>query len=242
MIPTKQWHHRIGRYFRYSLDAHVFTTYSRPLDTPHVTSAFGLLAWILIVTSSTSGVPLFAHHSTLLCFTLLCSTMSIFRKPLECYFCGTPCPTARLSSPSSHGSAAGRAGCSFRCVECGSFNRYDSKGQIMSDEPAMHDEAMNARSFARRGMYIVLFPLWITTDNIVHGSIPTEEPSPIRVHILLQHVLPELQDQPNVAHQPPSIFPPRALRPAVPAASCTVARLRTVPSGPLSSSLYELRR
>lgn len=40
---------------------------------------------------------------------------------------------------------------SFRCPHCTCLNRYDSNGEIMSDEPAMHDEALNSRSFAKRG-------------------------------------------------------------------------------------------
>ena len=40
----------------------------------------------------------------------------------------------------------------FRCSACGCWNRYDASGEIMSDEPAMHDEKMNARSFAKRGV------------------------------------------------------------------------------------------
>ncbi|EJF66801.1 hypothetical protein DICSQDRAFT_95566 [Dichomitus squalens LYAD-421 SS1] len=39
---------------------------------------------------------------------------------------------------------------SFRCPHCDCWNRYDAKGEIVSDEPAMHDENLNARSFARR--------------------------------------------------------------------------------------------
>ncbi|PPQ63003.1 hypothetical protein CVT24_006109 [Panaeolus cyanescens] len=39
----------------------------------------------------------------------------------------------------------------FKCPECSCWNRYDSKGEIISDEPAMHDEAMNYLSFAKRG-------------------------------------------------------------------------------------------
>ncbi|EGO30539.1 hypothetical protein SERLADRAFT_454848 [Serpula lacrymans var. lacrymans S7.9] len=38
----------------------------------------------------------------------------------------------------------------FRCPHCNCWNRYDASGQIMSDEPAMHDENLNKRSFSRR--------------------------------------------------------------------------------------------
>ena len=39
----------------------------------------------------------------------------------------------------------------FRCPHCGCWNRYDANGEILSDEPAMHDENLNTASFARRG-------------------------------------------------------------------------------------------
>ncbi|KAI8990541.1 Ima1 N-terminal domain-containing protein [Trametes punicea] len=39
---------------------------------------------------------------------------------------------------------------SFRCPHCDCWNRYDERGEILSDEPAMHDENLNARSFAKR--------------------------------------------------------------------------------------------
>ncbi|KAH7885929.1 Ima1 N-terminal domain-containing protein [Phlebopus sp. FC_14] len=38
----------------------------------------------------------------------------------------------------------------FRCPQCSCWNRYDANGEIMSDEPAMHDENLNAKSFAKR--------------------------------------------------------------------------------------------
>lgn len=39
----------------------------------------------------------------------------------------------------------------FKCLTCSCWNRYDVKGEIVSDEPAMHDEALNKQSFAKRG-------------------------------------------------------------------------------------------
>ncbi|KAH8998834.1 Ima1 N-terminal domain-containing protein [Lactarius hatsudake] len=39
---------------------------------------------------------------------------------------------------------------SFLCPHCGCWNRYDANGDILSDDPAMHDEALNLKSFARR--------------------------------------------------------------------------------------------
>ncbi|KAI0094799.1 Ima1 N-terminal domain-containing protein [Irpex rosettiformis] len=41
---------------------------------------------------------------------------------------------------------------SFRCSECSCWNRYDWNGEIVSDDPAMYDESLNTRSFARRGL------------------------------------------------------------------------------------------
>lgn len=39
---------------------------------------------------------------------------------------------------------------SFLCPHCRCWNRYDTNGDIHSDEPAMHDESLNRKSFARR--------------------------------------------------------------------------------------------
>ncbi|KZT72799.1 hypothetical protein DAEQUDRAFT_808781 [Daedalea quercina L-15889] len=39
---------------------------------------------------------------------------------------------------------------SFRCPHCDCWNRFDANGEILSDEPAMHEESLNAQSFARR--------------------------------------------------------------------------------------------
>ncbi|KAH9898288.1 Ima1 N-terminal domain-containing protein [Cubamyces lactineus] len=65
---------------------------------------------------------------------------AIFRQPstVSCFFCQsvvTPLP---------------RNPRSFRCPHCDCWNRYDECGEIISDEPAMHDENLNARSFAKR--------------------------------------------------------------------------------------------
>ncbi|KAI9065838.1 hypothetical protein FKP32DRAFT_1646859 [Trametes sanguinea] len=65
---------------------------------------------------------------------------AIFRQPssVSCFFCQsavTPLP---------------RNPRSFRCPHCDCWNRYDEHGEIISDEPAMHDENLNARSFAKR--------------------------------------------------------------------------------------------
>ncbi|KAI0778297.1 Ima1 N-terminal domain-containing protein [Trametes elegans] len=65
---------------------------------------------------------------------------AIFRQPsaVSCFYCQsavTPLP---------------RNPRSFRCPHCDCWNRYDEHGEIISDEPAMHDENLNARSFAKR--------------------------------------------------------------------------------------------
>ena len=39
----------------------------------------------------------------------------------------------------------------FKCTSCGCWNRYDNHGEIISDEPAMHEEHLNSKSFAKRG-------------------------------------------------------------------------------------------
>ncbi|KAF5388560.1 hypothetical protein D9757_004594 [Collybiopsis confluens] len=56
----------------------------------------------------------------------------------QCYFCNTltvPPPRDRKN---------------FRCTTCGCWNRYDADGEILSDEPAMHEESLNSRSFSKR--------------------------------------------------------------------------------------------
>jgi hypothetical protein len=63
---------------------------------------------------------------------------TLFSNKLSCFFCQS------LISPLPHDPR------SFRCQTCGCYNRYDHNGEILSDEPAMHDEALNSRSFAKR--------------------------------------------------------------------------------------------
>ncbi|KAF9244549.1 Ima1 N-terminal domain-containing protein [Melanogaster broomeanus] len=57
---------------------------------------------------------------------------------LTCFFCQSPICPAPVDPRS------------FHCTCCGCWNRYDAKGEIMSDEPAMHDEKLNTKSFAKR--------------------------------------------------------------------------------------------
>lgn len=59
------------------------------------------------------------------------------RAPTECFFCQSPVP--KRANPRA-----------FKCPSCLCWNRYDANGEIISDEPAMHNAALNAKSFARR--------------------------------------------------------------------------------------------
>ncbi|KIK70775.1 hypothetical protein GYMLUDRAFT_32827 [Collybiopsis luxurians FD-317 M1] len=56
----------------------------------------------------------------------------------QCFFCNT----SILPPP--------RNPRNFRCSTCGCWNRYDANGEILSDEPAMHEESLNSRSFLKR--------------------------------------------------------------------------------------------
>ena len=47
----------------------------------------------------------------------------------------------------------------FRCPHCQCSNRYDPSGEIISDEPAMHEQAFNTKSFAKRGNSLISNPL-----------------------------------------------------------------------------------
>lgn len=47
----------------------------------------------------------------------------------------------------------------FKCPHCQCWNRYDARGEIISDEPAMHEAGLNAKSFARRGELLLLHRL-----------------------------------------------------------------------------------
>ncbi|KAH9969091.1 Ima1 N-terminal domain-containing protein [Russula dissimulans] len=65
--------------------------------------------------------------------TLLRRTVS----PL-CFFC-----QSTISPPPPQPRA-------FLCPHCACWNHYDANGEILSDDPAMHDESLNRKSFARR--------------------------------------------------------------------------------------------
>ncbi|KAF5385282.1 hypothetical protein D9615_001386 [Tricholomella constricta] len=65
---------------------------------------------------------------------------ALFRRhsSVVCFFCQSP--IALPTNPRS-----------FRCSTCGCWNRFDDNGDIISEEPAMHAEALNTNSFAMRG-------------------------------------------------------------------------------------------
>ncbi|PPQ64508.1 hypothetical protein CVT26_002047 [Gymnopilus dilepis] len=64
---------------------------------------------------------------------------ALFRRQsnIQCFFCQSPLPIpANIRN--------------FKCSSCGCWNRYDERGEIISDEPAMHQEHLNSKSFAKR--------------------------------------------------------------------------------------------
>ncbi|KAF8349745.1 Ima1 N-terminal domain-containing protein [Amanita rubescens] len=65
---------------------------------------------------------------------------ALFRRhsSLRCFFCHSPILIAQ--DPRN-----------FHCNACGCWNRYDKSGEILSDDPAMHDVSLNSLSFAKRG-------------------------------------------------------------------------------------------
>src|SRR5260370_39006254 len=84
--------------------------------------------------------------------------VSLFRSNVHCFYCN------QTLSPRPANLRA------FLCPHCECWNRYDKNGgrsaqakhtlnillnplcqEIMSDEPAMHEESLNCASFARRG-------------------------------------------------------------------------------------------
>lgn len=92
---------------------------------------------------------------------------AIFRQPstVSCFFCQsvvTPLP---------------RNPRSFRCPHCDCWNRYDERGEIISDEPAMHDENLNARSFAKRGTLATKFARWLKLISYIASPRKDRFPS-----------------------------------------------------------------
>ncbi|KZS95750.1 hypothetical protein SISNIDRAFT_408239 [Sistotremastrum niveocremeum HHB9708] len=68
----------------------------------------------------------------------MAALFSLRKPPPTCFYCNTtitPPPPNRRH---------------FICPTCSCTNRYDEQGEIMGDEAAMHDETLNAGSFAKR--------------------------------------------------------------------------------------------
>jgi hypothetical protein len=63
---------------------------------------------------------------------------------------------------------------SFLCPHCRCWNRYDTNGDIHSDEPAMHDESLNRKSFARRGVHS-LFSVLVTSLSYCASASPRKD-------------------------------------------------------------------
>ena len=63
---------------------------------------------------------------------------------------------------------------SFLCPHCGCQNRYDTNGDILSDDPAMHDESLNRKSFARRGVHSLLSVL-VTSLSYCASASPRKD-------------------------------------------------------------------
>ena len=77
----------------------------------------------------------------------------LFRRPssVTCFFC------LSLAGPTSN--VHNFDPTFFRCPACGCLNRYDEKGRIINEEPAMYNERLNSVSFSKRGEhFVVLVP------------------------------------------------------------------------------------
>ncbi|CAA7258632.1 unnamed protein product [Cyclocybe aegerita] len=70
---------------------------------------------------------------------------ALFRRQsnIQCFFCNSAIPIPVNTR-------------NFKCPSCACWNRYDERGEIISDEPAMHDEHLNSRSFAKRARIVCL--------------------------------------------------------------------------------------
>jgi hypothetical protein len=101
---------------------------------------------------------------------------TLLRRPTRtvCFFCQT---SISPPPPQPH---------SFLCPHCACWNHYDDNGNILSDDPAMHDESLNRRSFARRGAYSqprpdTSFPCILISDlQRPHGKIASSQRSATR--------------------------------------------------------------
>ncbi len=108
---------------------------------------------------------------------------------VACFYCNSP---QLPRSPQS-----------FQCSEGACWNRYDTHGEIISDDPAMHDENLNAPSFAKRGSPIISIS---TQVSYLLNSFPQKRPSAQRVRPGL--VLPHLPNKSNAHSKPPLKLPP----------------------------------
>jgi Ima1 N-terminal domain len=101
---------------------------------------------------------------------------------IVCFFCQTtisPPPLQPLS---------------FLCPHCTCWNRYDLNGDILSDDPAMHDETLNRKSFARRGASCLsscLSSLSLTTESVSQHPHGRTASSPLlAMHLSAPHANP----------------------------------------------------
>ncbi len=83
----------------------------------------------------------YKHVFPYLAFALM---SALFRRhsSLRCFFCHSSILIAQ--DPRN-----------FHCNACGCWNRYDKSGEILSDDPAMHDVSLNSLSFAKRGILLL---------------------------------------------------------------------------------------
>lgn len=81
---------------------------------------------------------------------------------VSCFFCLSAVSSAHIDPRS------------FRCPHCGCWNRFNAGGEILSDDPAMHDENLNARSFAKRGPSLLSFPTSSYPHSIQHPRTRTD--------------------------------------------------------------------
>jgi hypothetical protein len=63
----------------------------------------------------------------------------------------------------------------FQCPTCGCWNRLDEDGNILSDDPAMHDASLNISSFAKRGE---CFQVWLIPDSQFFAASPSKDRLP----------------------------------------------------------------
>jgi hypothetical protein len=120
---------------------------------------------------------------------------ALFRPPqISCFFC------QQAISPAPRDPRA------FRCPHCTCLNRYDSQGEILSDEPAMHDETLNSRSFAKRGE--CLYNFYLPSRLNLFPSVSKQRSLAHYVWCKQTYFLSHLSNKPDVAHESPFQLPP----------------------------------